>query len=173
MHYASIEDLTKSFGVREIFSSISFHVEEGDKIAFVARNGSGKSTLLKIIAGKDQPDSGTVWVHKDVKVIMLLQETDFANDLSIWDNVLNMENDIVSLIREYEIVIDKETPDEHCMSELAAKITDADAWNFESEVKQILSTLDLHHPNETVKNLSGGQKKKGSSCPGTDRSQVA
>ena len=89
MHYASIENLSKSFGIRRLFSNISFHVEEGDKIAFVARNGSGKSTLLKIIAGQDTADTGTVWVHKDVKVIMLQQETAFENDLSIWDNILN------------------------------------------------------------------------------------
>jgi ATP-binding cassette subfamily F protein uup len=115
MHYASIEDLTRSFGIREIFNSISFHVEEGDKIAFVARNGSGKSTLLKIIAGKDQADSGTVWVHKNVKVIMLLQETAFENDLSIWDNVLNMDNDIVNLVKEYEILMEQEVHDEDRM----------------------------------------------------------
>jgi len=63
MHYASVENLTKSFGIRTLFSNISFHIEEGDKIALVARNGSGKSTLMKIIAGLDTADSGTVWVR--------------------------------------------------------------------------------------------------------------
>ena len=53
MHYASIENISKSFGIRTLFKNISFYIEEGDKIAFVARNGSGKSTLLKIIAGLD------------------------------------------------------------------------------------------------------------------------
>jgi ATP-binding cassette subfamily F protein uup len=76
MHYASIENISKSFGIKNVlFKNISFYVEEGDKIAFVARNGSGKSTLLKIIAGLDTPDSGTIWVHKDIKVIMLQQDT--------------------------------------------------------------------------------------------------
>jgi ABC transport system ATP-binding/permease protein len=51
MHYASVENISKSFGIRTLFKNISFHVEEGDKIAFVARNGTGKSTLLKIFAG--------------------------------------------------------------------------------------------------------------------------
>ncbi|MEO8821910.1 MAG: ATP-binding cassette domain-containing protein, partial [Ginsengibacter sp.] len=59
MHYASIENLSKSFGIRTLFKDISFYIEEGDKVAFVARNGSGKSTLLKIIAGKETADSGT------------------------------------------------------------------------------------------------------------------
>ena len=77
MHYASIENLAKSFGIRTLFKNISFYVEEGDKIALVARNGSGKSTLLKIIAGLDTADTGTLWTHKDIKVIMLQQDTVF------------------------------------------------------------------------------------------------
>ena len=80
MHYASVENLSKSFGIRTLFKNISFYVEEGDKIAFVARNGSGKSTLLKIIAGLDHTDGGTVWVHKDIKVIMLQQDTPFEEN---------------------------------------------------------------------------------------------
>jgi len=64
MHYASVENLTKSFGIRTLFSNISFHIEEGDKIALVARNGSGKSTLMKIIAGLDTADSGTVSIRQ-------------------------------------------------------------------------------------------------------------
>ena len=79
MHYASVENISKSFGIRTLFKNISFYVEEGDKIAFVARNGTGKSTLLKIIAGLDTTDDGTVWVHKDVKVIMLTALEDEAH----------------------------------------------------------------------------------------------
>ena len=70
MHYASVENISKSYGIRTLFKNISFYVEEGDKIAFVARNGTGKSTLLKIFAGLDTADDGVLWVHKDVKVIM-------------------------------------------------------------------------------------------------------
>src|SRR6185437_11120816 len=107
MHYASIENLSKSFGIRKLFNAISFHVEEGDKIAFVARNGSGKSTLLKIIAGLDTPDDGTVWIHKDVKVIMLQQDTFFDNNKTIWDNILNIDNPVVQLVKEYEMMMEE------------------------------------------------------------------
>ena len=100
MHYASIENLAKSFGIRTLFKNISFYVEEGDKIALVARNGSGKSTLLRIIAGLDMADSGTLWVHKDIKVIMLQQETVFEEMKSIWDNVLKMDNPVVKVVKE-------------------------------------------------------------------------
>ena len=98
MHYASIENISKSFGIRTLFKNISFYIEEGDKIAFVARNGSGKSTLLRIIAGLDTADSGTLWVHKDIKVVMLQQDTVFDEKKSIWDNILRLDNPVVNVV---------------------------------------------------------------------------
>ena len=160
MHYASIENLSKSFGIRKLFSDISFYMEEGDKIAFVARNGTGKSTLLRIIAGLDTADSGTVWVHKDVKVIMLQQDTVFDNDKTIRDNILNLDNPVVRIVKEYEMLLEEEPHNEQRMSEVIAELNEADAWNFESDLKQILGKLNIHHLNERVKNLSGGQRKR-------------
>jgi ATP-binding cassette subfamily F protein uup len=160
MHYASVENISKSFGIRQLFKNISFYVEEGDKIAFVARNGSGKSTLLKIITGLDTTDDGTVWVHKDVKVIMLSQDTVFENDLSIWDNVLRLENPVVKTVKEYEMYLEEGGDDEEKLNNLIADIDKYNAWNFESDLKQILGKLNLNHLNEKVKNLSGGQKKR-------------
>ena len=160
MHYASVENISKSFGIRTLFKNISFYLEEGDKIAFVARNGTGKSTLLKIIAGLDTTDDGTVWVHKDVKVIMLQQDTAFENDKSIWDNVLRMDNPIVKVVKEYEMYLEDGGHDEDRLHNLIDKLSELNAWNFESDLKQILGKLNLHHLNEPVKNLSGGQRKR-------------
>jgi ATP-binding cassette subfamily F protein uup len=160
MHYASVENISKSFGVRTLFKNISFYVEEGDKIAFVARNGSGKSTLLKIISGLDTPDNGTVWVHKDVKVVMLQQDTPFDENKSIWDNVLRLNNPVVKVVKEYEIYLEKEEHDDDKLMRLISELDELNAWNFESDLKQILGKLNLHHLNEPVKNLSGGQRKR-------------
>lgn len=160
MHYASVENISKSFGIRQLFKNISFYVEEGDKIAFVARNGSGKSTLLKIITGLDTADEGIVWVHKDVKVIMLSQDTLFENDLSIWDNVLRLDNPVVKTVKEYEMYLEEGGENEEKLNKLIADIDKYNAWNFESDLKQILGKLNLNHLNEKVKNLSGGQKKR-------------
>ena len=160
MHYASIENISKSFGIRTLFKNITFFVEEGDKIAFVARNGSGKSTLLRIIAGLDTADSGTVWVHKDIKVVMLQQETAFEERKSIWDNVLKMDNPVVRVVKEYEMCLEDEPENIDKLTGLMAKVDELNAWNFESELKQILGKLNLHHLNEPVKNLSGGQRKR-------------
>src|SRR3989442_15412993 len=121
MHYASIENISKSFGIRTLFKNISFYVEEGDKIAFVARNGSGKSTLLKIIAGLDTADSGTVWVHKDVKVVMLQQDTVFNENKTIWDNILRLDNPVVKVVKEYEIFLEEEHHDDDKMMDLISR----------------------------------------------------
>jgi ATP-binding cassette subfamily F protein uup len=160
MHYASVEQLSKSFGIRTLFRNISFHVEEGDKIAFVARNGTGKSTLLKIIAGLDTADSGTLWVNKDVKVILLQQDTAFDDERSIWDNILRLDNPVIKAVKDYEMFIEAETDDVHQLTELMAQLDELNAWSFESELKQILGKLNLHQLNEPVKNLSGGQRKR-------------
>ncbi|MEO6683409.1 MAG: ATP-binding cassette domain-containing protein, partial [Ginsengibacter sp.] len=143
MHYASIENLSKSFGIRILFENISFYVEEGDKIAFVARNGSGKSTLLKIIAGSETADSGSVWVNKDVKVIMLQQDTAFENEKTIWDNILNLDNPVVRLVKEYEMLMEEDSQNENRISQLITELTEANAWSLESDLKQILGKLNL------------------------------
>ncbi|MEO5942095.1 MAG: ABC-F family ATP-binding cassette domain-containing protein [Ferruginibacter sp.] len=152
--------MTKSFGIRTLFKNISINIEEGDKIALVARNGSGKSTLMKILAGLDTADSGTVWVHKDIKTVMLQQDNDFDGNKTIWDNVLRLDNPVVKVVKEYEQFLEDGSEDHDKLGDLMARIDDLNAWSFESDLKQILGKLNIHHLNEKVGNLSGGQKKR-------------
>ncbi len=160
MHYASVENISKSFGIRTLFKNITINIEEGDKIALVARNGSGKSTLMKIIAGLDTADSGIVWVHKDIKTVMLQQDNDFDGKKTIWDNVLRLDNPVVKVVKEYEQFLENGSNDHDKLGDLMASLDDLNAWSFESDLKQILGKLNLHHLNEKVGNLSGGQKKR-------------
>ncbi len=160
MNYASVESLTKSFGIRTLFKNITINIDEGDKIALVARNGSGKSTLMKILAGLDTADSGTVWVHKDIKTVMLQQDNDFDGTKSIWDNVLRLDNPVVKVVKEYEQFLEEGSEDHDHLAQLMGDLDELNAWNFESDMKQILGKLNLHHLNEPVGNLSGGQKKR-------------
>lgn len=160
MHYASVENISKSFGIRTLFKNITINIEEGDKIALVARNGSGKSTLMKIIAGLETADSGSVWVHKDIKTVMLQQDNDFDPNKSIWDNVLRVDNPVIQVVKEYERFLEEGSDDTDKLGELMAALDDLNAWHFESDLKQILGKLQLHHLNEKVGNLSGGQKKR-------------
>ena len=160
MHYASVENISKSFGIRTLFQNISFHVEEGDKIAFVARNGTGKSTLLKIFAGLDTADTGTLWVHKDVKVIMLQQDTPFMEEKSIRENVLRLDNPVIKTVSAYEQYLDEGKEDMDLLTEIMGKMEELNAWGFESEMKQILGKLNLHDLEAKMNTLSGGQRKR-------------
>src|ERR1700677_3891423 len=108
MHYVSVADLSKSYGVKPLFRNITFHLEEGDKIALVARNGSGKSTLLRILSGKETADDGTVWIHKDVTVALFEQEPSFIEDRSILDNIFHHKHPIIDAIKDFEDACDAE-----------------------------------------------------------------
>ena len=160
MHYASVENLTKSFGIRVLFKNISLNIEEGDKIALVARNGSGKTTLMKIIAGLDTADEGTVWINKEIQTVMLQQDNDFDPEKSIWDNILRLDNNVVKAVKEYESFLENGIEDAEKLAGLMNRLEELDAWNFEANLKQVLGKLNIHHLNEKTGRLSGGQKKR-------------
>src|SRR5882724_5279492 len=158
MHYVSVEGLTKSYGIKPLFSGITFHIEEGDKIALVARNGSGKSTLLRILSGKDTPDSGTVWVHKDVTVALFEQEPVFIEDKSILDNIFHHNHPIINAIKAYEAASDDGDVDK--LTDAIVRLDELNAWDFDTKVKQILGKLNIHHLHQVAGTLSGGQRKR-------------
>ena len=158
MHYVTVENLTKSYGIQPLFQHISFHIEEGDKIALVAKNGSGKSTLLRILAGKEIADEGKVWINKDVDVILFEQEPQFEEDKSVLDNIFIHDHPIINAIKEYEVL--SEEGDAEKLTAAIVKMDELGAWDFDSKVKQILNKLNIHHLKQPVKNLSGGQRKR-------------
>ncbi len=160
MHYLSAENISKSFGIKPLFNNISFHISEGDKISLVARNGSGKSTLLKILAGFDKPDSGTLWVHKDVTVALFEQEPKFQEELSVLDNIFHYKHPVAEALRRYEHVLNMPEHDPQELSDALGAIDDLNAWDFEAKVKQILGKLNIHMLEQPVKTLSGGQRKR-------------
>lgn len=160
MHYVSAEGLTKSYGVKPLFENITFHISEGDKIALVARNGSGKSTLLKILAGKDVPDEGKLWVHKDVTVALFEQDPQFEEHLSVLDNIFHYKHPVAEALREYEGIMEQADKDPVKLGEALAKLDELGAWDFEAKVKQILGKLNVHHLDQRVDTLSGGQRKR-------------
>jgi ABC transport system ATP-binding/permease protein len=158
MHYVSVENLGKSYGVKPLFRNLTFHMEEGDKIALVARNGSGKSTLLRILAGKETADDGTVWIHKDVTVALFEQEPSFIEDRSILDNIFHHDHPVINAIKVYEDASDAE--DAGRLTDAIVRLDELNAWDFDTKVKQILGKLNIHHLQQPAGKLSGGQRKR-------------
>ena len=159
MNYLSVENLTKSYGIRTLFQDVNFHVNQGDQIAFVAKNGSGKSTLLRILAGKDTPDSGEVRIAKDVKILMFEQSDDFQEDLLAEDYIFNHSNEVLDLVHDYERLIQND-PSSPELIELLEKMDMMDAWSVEPKVKEILSKLKIDFLDQKIGQLSGGQRKR-------------
>ena len=158
MHYVSAEGLTKSYGITPLFDNISFHINEGDKIALVARNGVGKSTLLRILAGKETQDEGKLWIHKDVTVALFEQDPQFEEDKNILENIFHIEHPVMGAIRRYELA--EESGDGDAMVEAMTTMDELNAWVFEAKVKEILGKLNIHHLQQNVSDLSGGQRKR-------------
>lgn len=159
MNYLSVENISKSYGERTLFENLSFGINKDQKIAFIAKNGSGKTTILNIIAGKDTPDTGQVVMRKDIKIEFLSQEPELQSDLTIEENIFASDNNILKVIENYEKAL--ENPDDTEIYQKAFEAMDRhQAWDFETQYKQILSKLKLDNLKQTVNNLSGGQKKR-------------
>lgn len=158
MHYVSAEGLTKSYGINPLFRNISFHINEGDKVALIARNGVGKSTLLRILNGDEVPDEGKLFIHKDVTVALFEQDPRFDEQKTVLENIFHTNHPVLNVIREYELA--SESEDGEALAELFGKMDDLNAWEFEVKVKQILTKLNVHHLTQAVSDLSGGQRKR-------------
>ncbi len=158
MHYVSAEGLTKSYGINPLFRNISFHINEGDKIALIARNGVGKSTLLRILNGEETLDEGKIFIHKDVTVALFEQDPKFDESKTVLENIFHTNHPVMNVIREYELA--SESEDGEALVELFGKMDDLNAWEFEVKVKQILTKLNVHHLEQPVRDLSGGQRKR-------------
>ncbi len=159
MNYLSVENVSKSYGERTLFENLSFGINKDQKIAFIAKNGTGKTTLLNIITGKDEPDSGQVIMRKDMRMAFLSQVPDLKDELTIEESIFASDNETLKVIRAYEKAL--ENPSD---TEAYQKAFDAmdrhNAWDFETQFKQILFKLKLDNLNLKVRNLSGGQKKR-------------
>ena len=158
MHYVSVEGLTKSYGITPLFKGISFNINEGDRIALIARNGVGKSTLLRILSGKEHPDAGTCKIHKDVHLVMFEQDPQFIETATVTQNLFNQEHPTMKAISNYELAMESE--DEHLITNAIMEMEENNAWDFESKVKTILTQLNIHHLEQPVAKLSGGQRKR-------------
>ncbi|EHQ43426.1 MULTISPECIES: ABC-F family ATP-binding cassette domain-containing protein [Myroides] len=159
MNYLSVENISKSFGAHNLFENVSFGINKDQKIAFVAKNGSGKSTILKIITGLDDPDSGQVVIRKGIRMEFLSQEPNLQDELTIEESIFASDSDILKVIEAYEKALEN-PEDEDAYQKAFEQMEIHNAWDFETQYKQILTKLKLDDLKLKVKTLSGGQKKR-------------
>ena len=158
MNYISVENLTKTYGIVTLFEDISFNINEGDKIAIVAKNGSGKTTLLNILMGKDFADSGTVVINKDIQVVLFDQEIHFESGQTITEFIMSLDSPPVQALKNYQKSLTSD--DSEFMEQAFIEMENQKAWGLENEMKQILSQLKITDLNAKMDNLSGGQIKR-------------
>jgi ATP-binding cassette subfamily F protein uup len=159
VNYLSVENISKSFGERTLFKDISFGINKDQKIAFIAKNGSGKTQIMRMINGDDEPDTGQIIIRKGIKMAFLSQDNNLQDELTIEESVFASDNEILQVIERYEKAL--ENPEDEEKFQLAFDEMDRfNAWDFETQFKQILSKLKLDDLKLKVKSLSGGQKKR-------------
>ena len=163
MNLLSVEGISKSYGERTIFEPLSFGVSIGQKIALIAKNGSGKTTLLKIIAKQDSPDQGEVNYRKGTLISYLAQEPSLDSSLSVEETILGSGNKTLQVIEHYEkALLNPENADAY--QKAFEAMDQHEAWDFETQYKQMLSKLKLGDLTLKVASLSGGQKKRLALC---------
>jgi ATP-binding cassette subfamily F protein uup len=158
--YLSGENLGHSFHDRWLFRNITIGINRGRRVALVGINGAGKSTLLKILAGDLNPVEGKAVRAKDLNVSYLNQDPKFDKDYTISDFIFNADNKQQQLIKQYEELVENDPENYDAINKLAEELSEADAWAYEYEIKQILGRLDIHHLGQRIDTLSGGQKKR-------------
>ncbi len=159
MNYLSVENISKSYGERILFEDISFGINKDQKIAFVAKNGSGKTSILNIIAGLDVPDTGQIVSRKGISIAYLAQKDNIDPNLTIEETIFATDNKILSIVNQYENAL--KNPDDADAYQLAfEQMEQFNAWDFETQYKQILSKLKLDDLTLKVGALSGGQRKR-------------
>jgi ATP-binding cassette subfamily F protein uup len=165
MNYFQAENLSKSYAEKLLFENISFGIEQGQKVALIARNGAGKTTLLNIMMNLDIPDSGQCTFRNDITIAYLRQNPEFTPGHSVIETLLHGNNILTQTLRQYEeeVQLHDKNPDKADNTRLQALITrmdELDAWNHEIKIRQIISKLKIEDLNQPVETLSGGQTKR-------------
>ncbi len=159
VNYLSVENISKSFGERTLFKDVSFGINKDQKIAFIAKNGSGKTTIMNIINGFDEPDTGQVILRKSIRMAFLSQDNNLQDELTIEESIFASDNETLKVIEAYEKALEN-PEDEEAYQKAFDGMDQHNAWDFETQYKQILFKLKLEDFKLKVKNLSGGQKKR-------------
>lgn len=165
MTYLSVENLSKAFGLKTLFSGLTFGISRGEKTALIAKNGTGKSTLLRILAKQEPQDSGILSIRNGLRIGYLEQDPALDASKTIAEFISTGESEMVRIVMEYELAVERQSEEynesTHAAFEKAFAAMDAaNAWDYEQRMQQILGKLDIHHLDQSISTLSGGERKR-------------
>ena len=160
VNYLSAENIGKSFGVRTLFSGLTFGIEQGEKVAFVAKNGTGKSTLMKILCGREQPDTGKVVLRKGIRLGYLEQQPTFDPQQTVQDVIYGGDSPQLQAIARYERAARQGGNHGDDFQAAYEQMEALGAWDYEVRIRTVLSQLGLDRVEVPCGQMSGGQVRR-------------
>ncbi len=159
MNLLTVENIAKSYGELVLFENLSFGINKDQKIALIAKNGTGKTSILKMLSGQDMPDTGKINYRKGIRVSFLEQEPELDPELTVEESIFASDNEVLKIIADYEKAL-ADPEDADAYQKAFEGMERHQAWDFETQYKQILFKLKLEDLHVKVGLLSGGQKKR-------------
>jgi ATP-binding cassette subfamily F protein uup len=162
MNLLSAENISKNYADRWLFQNLNFGLQQGQRIAFVGINGTGKTTLMRVLAGLENPDTGLVTRRQGIRVTYLGQQPVFDESLTVEETIFASQNDTLRAVKDYEHVVNDPNHDPEDLQRVMERMDNLNAWDYESQVQQILGKLGILGEllTRNVSKLSGGQRKR-------------
>ncbi|WP_176605637.1 ABC-F family ATP-binding cassette domain-containing protein [Staphylococcus capitis] len=165
MEAYKIEHLNKSYADKVIFDNLNLSITEHERIGLVGINGTGKSTLLKVIGGIDEDFTADITHPNQYRIRYSSQKQDLDGDMTVFEAVLSSDTPTLSIIKAYESAVNAYAADQsetklNTMMRAQEAMDRNEAWDYNAEIKTILSKLGINDTNKYVRELSGGQQKR-------------
>ncbi|KGF28621.1 MULTISPECIES: ABC-F family ATP-binding cassette domain-containing protein [Staphylococcus] len=165
MEAYKIENLNKSYADKIIFDDLNLSISEHERIGLVGINGTGKSTLLKVIGNIDDDYTADITHPNQYRIRYSSQKQDLDGDMTVFQAVLTSDTTTLQIIKAYEEAVNAYTQqqdDAHFqkMMEAQEAMDQNSAWDYNAEIKTILSKLGINDTTKKVNELSGGQQKR-------------
>lgn len=165
MEAYKIEHLNKSYADKEIFNDLNLSISEHERIGLVGINGTGKSTLLKVIGGLDEDFTADITHPNQYRIRYSSQKQDLNGHMTVFEAVLSSDTPTLRIIKKYEEAVNRYELDQsdsnfNKMMEAQEEMDQKDAWDYNAEIKTILSKLGIHDTTKKIVELSGGQQKR-------------
>ncbi len=165
MNLLSVDKLSKTYGDKILFETISFGLQKGDKTALMAQNGTGKSTLFRILTGKDFADSGSFTFREGLRIAYLEQQPEFPAGKTIEAVIKSHSSAMRNIIRRYEEALKQQAQNDtpanrNRLAEAINQMDKAEAWDYDRKLAEMLTRFGIRQLQQMTDTLSGGQKKR-------------